>query len=135
MWLDPSVAPADTSKLSALTGALPCCRVAQKTGPGIDHTALPRQRTPINAKPTDLSGANMPFTPDVLDELQVLTLFSLDTTQEGIKVHSSADPDVIGATERLYRKNLITRADGGYLTQLGIQSAEHVQALLTILDA
>lgn len=75
----------------------------------------------------------MPFTPDVLDELQVLTLFNLDTTQEGIKVHSSADPAVIEATQRLHAKGLITLADGGYLTELGVQVAEHVQALLTIL--
>lgn len=77
----------------------------------------------------------MPFTPDVLDELQVLTLFNLDTTQEGIKVHSSADPAVIEATQRLHEKGLTTRVDGGYLTELGVEAAGHVQALLTILDA
>lgn len=75
----------------------------------------------------------MKLTPELIEELEVLTLFNLNTTQEGIKVHSIAASGAIAATRRLYNKGLITQADGGYLTGLGHDAAEHVQKLITIL--
>ena len=76
-----------------------------------------------------------PYTPELLEELNVLGLFSPVNHQEGIKVHSSAEPSRIAATERLYRKGLVTQADGGYLTALGREAADHARDLLTLLDA
>ena len=75
----------------------------------------------------------MPFNDHIMQELNVLNLFNLNTTQEGIKVHSSAKPELISATERLFNKGLITQKDGGYLTPLGHDAAESSQTLLTIL--
>ncbi|AHK15431.1 MAG: TIGR02647 family protein [Alcanivorax sp.] len=75
----------------------------------------------------------MPYTPDITAELNILARFNLSTTQEGIKIHSSAAPDVIAATERLFNKGLISQADGGYLTELGRNAAEHAQNLLLII--
>ncbi len=75
----------------------------------------------------------MPYTPDITAELNILARFNLSTTQEGIKIHSSATPDVIAATERLFNKGLISQADGGYLTELGRNAAEHAQNLLLII--
>ena len=75
----------------------------------------------------------MVFTPELIAEFELLTLFNLDNTQEGIKVHNSANPHVQAAVTRLFEKGLITQADGGYLTSLGLDAAEHVQALRTIL--
>lgn len=75
----------------------------------------------------------MPFNPELSDELKVLTLFSPDTTQEGIKVHSSAAPALIAAAQRLHAKGLVTRADGGYLTELGVEATEHLHSLLRLL--
>ncbi|MGR8941079.1 MAG: TIGR02647 family protein [Gammaproteobacteria bacterium] len=77
----------------------------------------------------------MLYTQDLVDELNVLVRYNLTTTQEGIKVHKTADPDVIEATQRLFHKGLVTQEDGGYLTALGRESAEHAQALLDILTA
>ena len=77
----------------------------------------------------------MPYTPDLVHELNTLILFDLETSQQGIKVHKNADPDVIAATRRLHEKGLLTLADGGYLTGLGRDAAEHAQALLTILTS
>ena len=77
----------------------------------------------------------MPFTADIVDELNVLMHFNLATTQEGIKVHKSAEPEVIAATNRLYHKGLLTQKDGGYLTDLGRQAAEAAAAVLTLLTA
>lgn len=75
----------------------------------------------------------MPFTPDLVQELNALIRFDLDTGQQGIKVHKTADSDVIAAVQRLHAKGLITQADGGYLTSLGREAAEHAQTMLGFL--
>jgi len=77
----------------------------------------------------------MLYTQELVDELNVLVRYKLTTTLEGIKVHKTADPTVIAATQRLFHKGLVTQEDGGYLTPLGRESAEHAQALLDILTA
>ncbi|MEM7360457.1 MAG: TIGR02647 family protein [Pseudomonadota bacterium] len=76
----------------------------------------------------------MPYTAEIVAELRLLTHYNLDTSQEGIKVHSSADPEMIAAAQRLYDKGLVSQADGGYLTNLGRTAAEHAQNALRILD-
>ncbi len=76
----------------------------------------------------------MPYTLEVVEELKVLSLFNLDTSQEGIKVHSTASSEAIKATERLFNKGLISQPDGGYLTSLGRTASEHAQDLLRILN-
>tara|TARA_R110000850_G_scaffold116710_1_gene232658 strand:+ start:233 stop:469 length:237 start_codon:yes stop_codon:yes gene_type:complete len=70
---------------------------------------------------------------DLLNEMRVLTMFDMTTTQQGIKVHHDAEEDVISATERLFDKGLISQKDGGYLTGLGRDAALHVHDLITIL--
>jgi uncharacterized protein (TIGR02647 family) len=77
----------------------------------------------------------MTFTPDNIAELHVLMLFDLSSTLEGIKIHKSADADVVAAAKRLFDKKLISQLDGGYLTPLGMEAAEHTQALFTMLNA
>jgi len=73
------------------------------------------------------------YTDELLDELNILLQFNLETTQEGIKIHRSAGTSAIEATTRLFNKGLITQIDGGYLTDLGHIAAEHAQATHTIL--
>jgi len=75
----------------------------------------------------------MPYTPELVDELNALIRFNLDSEQKGIKVHKTADTAVITAVQRLHAKGLITQADGGYLTSLGREAAEHAQIMLGIL--
>lgn len=78
----------------------------------------------------------MSFTTDHLAEMNLLSLFNLSSSNEGIKVHShSASPDAVAAAERLYTKGLITQKDGGYLTSLGSEAAEHAQRLLSVLSS
>jgi uncharacterized protein (TIGR02647 family) len=77
----------------------------------------------------------MPYTPELIEELGILTRYNLTTTQQGIKVHNTADPSIIVAMQRLHGKGLVTEADGGYLTDLGREAAEHAQAALTILTS
>ena len=75
----------------------------------------------------------MPYNTLISDELNILARFNLKTTQEGLKIHSSAEANVIDAARRLFDKELITQADGGYLTPLGRTAAEHTQDLLLII--
>lgn len=75
----------------------------------------------------------MPYTQEIVDELNVLVRYNLTTTLEGLKVHKTADPDIIAATKRLYGKGLVSQEDGGYLTNLGREAAEQAQAVLDIL--
>jgi len=77
----------------------------------------------------------MPYTQDIVDELNILARYNLSTTQEGIKVHKTATPETIAATHRLFEKGLISQEDGGYLTNLGIETAKQAQAVLDILTA
>ncbi len=77
----------------------------------------------------------MTFTPDLVFELNALIRFDLATTQQGVKVHKTADQAVINAISRLHAKGLLTLPDGGYLTSLGRDAAEHAQAVLTILTS
>ncbi|MFV1872295.1 MAG: TIGR02647 family protein [Oleiphilus sp.] len=75
----------------------------------------------------------MPIPSDLTDEMRVLAMFDLSTTQQGIKVHHDADETLIAATQRLFNKGLISQSDGGYLTGLGRDAALHVSDLMTIL--
>lgn len=75
----------------------------------------------------------MALTAELTEEIKILVHYNLASTQEGIKVHGSATQEVITATERLFKKGLVSQHDGGYLTDLGIEAAEHAHAVLTIL--
>ena len=79
-------------------------------------------------------GFVMLYQTETLEELNILIRYNLETTQEGIKVHSNAAPQAIAATQRLFDKDLISQVDGGYLTELGRKAAQHAQDLLQILD-
>ena len=78
-------------------------------------------------------GEIMHYTKEQLAELDILIYYSLDTTNQGIKVHSTADKEKIEAVQRLFDKGLVTQNDGGYLTDLGRKAAEHAQALILML--
>ncbi len=78
----------------------------------------------------------MPFKSELIEELNILARYNLNTTQEGIKVHQhDADEKIIKAVQRLHNKGLVTQQDGGYLTSLGREAAEHSQAILAILSS
>ena len=40
----------------------------------------------------------MPYSVDIIEELQILTLYNLANAQEGLKIHHSAEPSSIAAT-------------------------------------
>ncbi|WP_304639232.1 TIGR02647 family protein [Pseudomonas sp.] len=74
------------------------------------------------------------LTPDEIAEINLLSQFNLANSLEGLKVHShDASEQTVTAAARLHDKGLITQRDGGFLTSLGLDAAEHSQSLLTIL--
>ncbi|RAI70331.1 TIGR02647 family protein [Pseudomonas fluorescens] len=77
----------------------------------------------------------MSLTPELVAELEILALFNLDSSQEGLKIHQTAAPKAIAAAKRLFEKDLIDQPDGGYLTSLGRDAAQNVQSVLTILKS
>jgi uncharacterized protein (TIGR02647 family) len=77
----------------------------------------------------------MSLTPELLDELEILNLFDLNSTQGGLKVHHDAEDKMVDAAKRLHDKGMTSLPDGGYLTARGVETAEHVQVLVKMLQA
>ncbi|RBW48462.1 TIGR02647 family protein [Marinobacter sp. F3R11] len=76
----------------------------------------------------------MPFSPDHIAELNLLSQFESSSGQAGIKVHRhDAAPETVEAAQRLFAKGLITQDDGGYLTPLGSEAVELTQKLQSII--
>lgn len=71
----------------------------------------------------------MKFNQTTLDELNILLQFDLSNAQQGIKIHQDAEQNVIDAAGQLFKKGLIDKEDGGYLTNMGRIATEHAQAL------
>ncbi|MDH3761235.1 MAG: TIGR02647 family protein [Gammaproteobacteria bacterium] len=77
----------------------------------------------------------MSYSSQNLAELDVLMLFKSPSGLEGIKIHKDADAAVIAAAKQLYAGGFITQVDGGYLTPLGLQAAEHAHSLYLMLNS
>jgi uncharacterized protein (TIGR02647 family) len=77
----------------------------------------------------------MSYTPQNIAELNVLMLFKSPSGLEGVKIHKTAEAAVISAAQHLYEGGFLTQVDGGYLTPLGIQAAEHAHSLYAMLNS
>jgi uncharacterized protein (TIGR02647 family) len=77
----------------------------------------------------------MTLDPQLIQQIELLLLFDLRNTQEGLKVHHNANPGMVEAAERLYELGIITLKDGGYLTPRGQEAAELAVALVGILQS
>ena len=69
---------------------------------------------------------------DFVHELSLLSRYDASNSQTGLKVHHDADPELIAAAERLFEKGLVSQRDGGYLTKLCLDVAEHLQSVRSI---
>ncbi len=76
----------------------------------------------------------MNYSPENHAELHVLMIYKSASNLDGIKIHKDADPAVIAAAQRLFDGGFITQNDGGYLTALGSEAAEHAHALYDMLN-
>jgi len=75
----------------------------------------------------------MPFNQELTDELNLILKFPNKSLMQGIKIHQDADPSNVAAAQRLFDKGIVTRPDGGYLTDLGHDLAEHAQVIQSAL--
>ena len=66
-------------------------------------------------------------------ELNLFVQYDASNSQTGLKVHHDAAPEVVAAARRLFEKGLVSQRDGGYLTKLGQDAAEHLQLVRNIL--
>ncbi|MBU3023431.1 TIGR02647 family protein [Aestuariibacter sp. A3R04] len=71
---------------------------------------------------------------DMVDELNLILKFPTTSLMQGLKIHHDASQSVVHAAERLYAKGVITQPDGGYLTDLGIDLAEHARRIQLALS-
>ena len=76
----------------------------------------------------------MTISTDLYEELEILNLFDLDSTQGGLKIHADAGEERVDATIRLFNKGMLSQQDGGYLTDRGLETAEHAQLLVKLLQ-
>ena len=74
----------------------------------------------------------MIFNDNLVQELNLLVKFP-ETSMEGLKVHNTADETLRSAAQRLFDKGLITRNDGGYLTDLGLEATESAHLLVNLM--
>ncbi|GAK84479.1 DNA-binding protein inhibitor Id-2-related protein [Vibrio ponticus] len=77
----------------------------------------------------------MKYLPEHLSELNLLLQFDLSSAATGIKVHGDASEEMQQAVKRLYEKGLCTLPDGGYLTDEGIEVAEHADKILRVISS
>ncbi len=77
----------------------------------------------------------MKFNQENIAELNLLLQFDISSAATGIKVHQDASEELQEAVKRLFDKNLCTLPDGGYLTDEGIEIAEHADRVLRVLTA
>ncbi|WP_260258835.1 TIGR02647 family protein [Vibrio intestinalis] len=75
----------------------------------------------------------MKYLPEHLSELNLLLQFDISSSATGIKVHNDASEEMQKAVTKLYEKGLCTLPDGGYLTDEGIEVAEHADKILRVL--
>lgn len=75
----------------------------------------------------------MPFNQELTEELNLILKFPNKSLMQGLKVHNDADPSVVAAAQRLFKKGIVNQPDGGYLTDLGHDLAEHAAVIQSAL--
>jgi len=74
------------------------------------------------------------YSDTLFEEMKLLARFPTQSQLEGIKIHNDAAPAIIAAAQSLFKKGLTSRDDGGYLTDSGIETADHLQHVLATLS-
>ncbi|MFT5658384.1 MAG: hypothetical protein ACI9KN_001663 [Gammaproteobacteria bacterium] len=70
---------------------------------------------------------------EIVDELNLLLRFSRSSALDSLEIRADGDPAVVSAAQRLFHKRIITRSDGGNLTENGLQAVEYVEQLGNLL--
>ena len=75
----------------------------------------------------------MPFNTELTEELNLILKFPNKSLMQGLKIRNDADPSMVSAAQRLFDKGIVSKPDGGYLTDLGHDLADHAQVIQSAL--
>jgi uncharacterized protein (TIGR02647 family) len=71
---------------------------------------------------------------ELIEELSLLKRISQYPGTDGISISTTGDPAVVAAAGRLFEKGIVTRSDGGHLTDSGREAVEHMNRLFNQLS-
>jgi len=72
---------------------------------------------------------------EIIEELKLLMRYRMTSTPAGgIEVGQAADAATAAAAQRLFKKGIIERADGGALTDSGREAVDHMTRLFSRLS-
>ena len=74
------------------------------------------------------------YSDTLFEEMKLLSKFPTSSQLEGIKIHNEANPKIITAAKSLFDKGLISLPDGGYLTDSGFETVDHLNRVLVTLS-
>ena len=74
------------------------------------------------------------YSDTLFEEMKLLSKFPTSSQLEGIKINNEANPKVITAAKSLFEKGLISLPDGGYLTDSGFETVDHLNRVLVTLS-
>jgi uncharacterized protein (TIGR02647 family) len=74
------------------------------------------------------------YSDTLFEEMKLLSKFPTNSQLEGIKIHNEASPKIITTAKSLFDKGLITSPDGGYLTDSGFETVDHLNHILVTLS-
>ncbi|GAB2700730.1 MAG: TIGR02647 family protein [Aliiglaciecola sp.] len=77
----------------------------------------------------------MPFNNELTEELNLILKFPNKSLMQGLKIHHDAEQSMVDAAKRLFDKGVVSQPDGGYLTDLGHDLAEHAQVIQSALTS
>jgi uncharacterized protein (TIGR02647 family) len=76
----------------------------------------------------------MQLDPELIEEISLLRRISLNLSEEEIDLSTIGDRTVVAAAGRLFEKGIISRLDGGQLTDSGRDAVEHMNRLFNQLS-
>jgi len=71
---------------------------------------------------------------ELIEELGLLRRLSQDLSLDVSSLQSSVDPAVSAAAGRLLQKGILSDANGGGLTESGMEAADHMNRLFNLLS-
>ncbi|MCP3686959.1 MAG: TIGR02647 family protein [Gammaproteobacteria bacterium] len=71
---------------------------------------------------------------ELIEELNLLSRYRMNPSAAGIEIGQAAEAGIIAAAQRLHEKGIITRPDGGALTDSGREALEHMIRLFNQLS-
>ncbi len=76
----------------------------------------------------------MHLDPELVEELNLLMHILTNSSPEDVNISANADPAMIAASQRLFQKGLVSQNNGGQLTDVGREAADHLNRLTNLMS-